>query len=147
MLTVDWEQFISGVSSYYEEDLSLDSNQTSVHVNIELHGNMPIATLARLDPATPWVVLNAELNSQLGLRPSSTQIELRTVAGLMKGSLERFPITLAAEEGNALEIEATLFVCNDWRRGNFLGYSGFLQRIRFALDPLRRKFYFGPTST
>ena len=64
----------------------------------------------------------------------------------MVGSLERFPITLPAEEGDALEIDATLFVCEDWHRGNFLGYNGFLERIRFALDPKLAKFYFGPLS-
>ena len=66
---------------------------------------------------------------------------LRTT--LMKGCLERFPIRIEAKQGDPLEIEATLFVCDDWRRENFLGYSGFLERIRFAVDPASKKFYFG----
>jgi hypothetical protein len=28
--------------------------------------------------------------------------------------------------------------------GTFLGYSGLLERIRFAVDPQQNNFYFGP---
>ena len=144
MLTLNDEEFASGVATYFEEDPSLKSTQTSIHVSIVLEGDVSIPVFARLDPATPWVVLNSELNEQIGLRATSAEIELQTAAGLMKGSLERFPITLQAEQGDPLEIEATLFVCDDWQRENFLGYSGFIERIRFAVDPAYKKFYFGP---
>ena len=143
MLTLNDEEFASGVATYFEEDPSLTSTQTSIHVSIVLEGDVSIQVFARLDPATPWVVLNSELNEQIGLRATSAKVELHTVAGLMKGSLERFPITLQAEQGDPLEIEATLFVCDEWQRENFLGYSGFIERIRFAVDPASRKFYFG----
>ena len=82
--------------------------------------------MARIDPATPWVILNSEYNERLGLRSEDPNVSLHTVAGHMKGTLERFPIALVAHEGKSLEIDATLFVCNDWKRGNFLGYSGLL---------------------
>lgn len=144
MLRLGEEVFAYGVADYYTEDPSLSTTQTSVHVNIVLEGGLSIATTARLDPATPWVVLNAELNRTIGLRATGEKYELYTLEGRMRGSLERFPITLPAQDGDALEIDATLFVCDDWTRGNFLGYSGFLERIRFALDPHYCRFYFGP---
>ena len=143
MLTRNGEDFASGVSTYFDEDPSSESNQTSIHVNVVLKGDIEIPIFARLDPATPWVVLNSEINEQIGLRAGSPEIELQTAAGFMKGCLERFPIRLEAEQGDSLEIEATLFVCDDWQRENFLGYSGFLERIRFAVDPIGKKFYFG----
>jgi len=146
MLILNGEEFASGFATYFEEDPFLESKQTSIHVSIVLNGDVSIPAFARLDPATPWVVLNSELNKQLGLRATSTEIELQTAAGLMKGSLERFPIILQAEQGDALEIDATLFVCDDWQRENFLGYSGFIERIRFAVDPFSKKFYFGAPS-
>ena len=93
------------------------------------------------------MVLNAELNEQLGLFETSSPVKLHTASGLMTGSLTRHPITLAAQDGEDLEIDATLFVCKDWRRENFLGYAGFLQRMRFAVDPWLNKFYFGPRGT
>jgi len=145
MLNLDGNRFTSGVATYYETDPSLGSDQTSVHIQISVNGTEQIVTSARVDPATPWVILNAELNDLLGLRANrNNDIELHTLAGVKRGSLERFPITVSAENGLPLEIEATLFVCNDWARGNFLGYSGFLQRFRFAIDPTSCHFHFGP---
>ena len=146
MLNLSGEPFASNVARYYEEDPSLESDQTSIHVQIIIQGDIEIATFARLDPATPWVVLNAELTNTLGLGASGPDATLRTNAGRMKGTLERYPILLAAEEGQSLEIDATLFVCSEWRRGNFLGYTGLLERIRFAIDPASQLFYFGSAS-
>ena len=142
----DGEAFTSSVASYQEEDPSLESDQASIHVQIVINGATRFATFARLDPATPWVVLNAELTKALGLGAQGPVKRLQTAAGLMTGTLERYPIVLAAEEGQSLEIDATLFVCSEWRRGNFLGYRGFLERVRFAIDPASQLFYFGPTS-
>lgn len=146
MLMLNDQEFASSSATYFEEDPSLESTQNSIHVSILLNGDVSIPVFARVDPATPWVVLNSELNKQLGLCAASSEIELQTAAGLMKGSLERYPIILQAEQGYPLEIDATLFVCDNWQRENFLGYSGFIERIRFAVDPLSRKFYFGSLS-
>ena len=53
-----------------------------------------------------------------------------------------------ADEGESCEVDATLFVSRDWVYGNFVGYSGFLERIRFAVDPGANDFYFGlPTES
>jgi len=51
-------------------------------------------------------------------------------------------------QGQDLEIEATVFVPTlppgeTWRHPNFIGLSGFLERIRFAVDPEENAFYFG----
>ena len=146
MLNLNGEPFAPNAARYYEEDPSLESEQTSIHVQIVIRGEMEIATLARLDPATPWVVLNAELTRTLGLGANGPETQLQTAAGRMKGTLERYPILLAAEEGRSLEIDATLFVCRDWKKGNFLGYAGLLERIRFAIDPASQLFYFGSAS-
>ena len=142
----DGEAFAPNAARYYEEDPSLESDQTSIHVEIVINGPIRISTFARLDPATPWVVLNSEWNNALGLGAQGPAECLQTAVGRMTGTLERYPIVLAAKEGQSLEIDATLFVCSDWHRGNFLGYSGLLERIRFAIDPASRLFYFGSTS-
>lgn len=146
MLNLNGQSFAPNVARYYEEGRSLGSGQTSIHVQIIIQGAIKITTLARLDPATPWVVLNGELTDTLGLGAHGPSIHLQTAAGRMKGTLERYPIVLAAEKGQSLEIDATLFVCSEWRRGNFLGYTGLFERIRFAIDPATQLFYFGSTS-
>jgi hypothetical protein len=57
--------------------------------------------------------------------------------------LYRVPITFPGLLGEALDLQATVFVSTDWPGGNFLGYQGLLQRIRFAVDPEANLFYFG----
>jgi hypothetical protein len=51
---------------------------------------------------------------------------------------------LVADNGESLSIEATVWVSREWTGGNFLGYGGLLERIRFAVDPANNLFYFGP---
>ena len=53
------------------------------------------------------------------------------------------PVRLVADEGEDLDIEATMFLSPDWPGGNFIGYEGLLERIRFAVDPETNLFYFG----
>ena len=57
-------------------------------------------------------------------------------------------IGLEAERGESLDIEATVFVPilppgETWLHPNFIGLDGFLNRIRFAIDPEENAFYFG----
>lgn len=35
----------------------------------------------------------------------------------------------------------TLFISPDWPGSNFLGYMGAMDRVRFAIDPQRNRFY------
>jgi hypothetical protein len=63
--------------------------------------------------------------------------------GMIHGALYRETIRISADEGQPLDVEATIFVSPDWRGPNFIGYQGLLQRIRFAVDPETNLFYFG----
>ncbi len=141
MLKLNEEPFAPYVANYYDENKPY-SSQTSIFVEIAFPGKS-ITTLARLDPATPWVVLNSEIAENLGFCFKEAKTKLYTIGGVMEGTLERQPIELLALEGPSLTIEATIFVCKEWQRECFLGYSGFLERIRFAVDPLTQHFYFG----
>ncbi len=53
-------------------------------------------------------------------------------------------IRLIAEQAESLNIDASVFVAEDWQLGKFLGYTGFLERFRFAIDPGTNTFYFDP---
>ena len=68
---------------------------------------------------------------------------ISTRVGPVKGHLVRVPIALAADEGESVELDATVFVSSAWTHGTFLGYLGFLERLRFALDPQDYSFFFG----
>ena len=66
-----------------------------------------------------------------------------------KGKIARLDFILKADEGTDLDFQSTVFVpddAEDWNRlklPSFLGQVGFLERIRFAIDPNENKFYFG----
>ena len=69
---------------------------------------------------------------------------MSTRMGIKAGYLVRASLDFVAEQGEALLTEGTFFVSEDWPDNlTFLGYSGLLDSIRFALDPQRNDFYFG----
>jgi len=105
-----------------------------------------------VDTGAPWCVLDPELAEQANL-PLEDQDLLKERLLLRgdryEGWLVRTPITLVAEAGDPLEVDSTVFVPKldegvVWRHPNFLGLSGFLERLQFALDPVRGHFFFGP---
>jgi len=77
------------------------------------------------------------------LEPIPGRVVLSTRFGRFAGMLHRGLITLSADHGEPLDVDATVFLSPDWRAPNFIGYQGLLQRIRFAVDPENNLFYFG----
>lgn len=75
--------------------------------------------------------------------PLQGQVSLSTRLGVVRGALYRGVVTIPADEGDSLDVEATVFVSPDWQGPSFVGYQGLLQRIRFAVDPEMNLFYFG----
>jgi hypothetical protein len=100
-----------------------------------------------LDTAADWSVISTEIAEDLGLFGiEGESIVLSTRFGTIAGHLVPAAVTLIADDGDSLGIDATVFVSSDWPRkaGTFLGYSGLLERIRFAVDPQKNDFFFGP---
>ena len=97
-----------------------------------------------LDTGASWSVLNAELADDLELfdRDGDT-VTIRSRMGTVQGKLVRAMTTLVADDGDSVEVDSTVFVSRDWPAGNFIGYSGLLERIRFAIDPQDNTFIFG----
>lgn len=100
--------------------------------------------IAQVDTGAAWSILEPELAEAIGvLDEEGVRTTISTRVGDISGHLVKVPVTILADEGLSLEIEATIFVSRNWPRGNFLGYSGLLERIRFAFDPQANQFYFG----
>ena len=97
-----------------------------------------------LDTGASWSVLNAELADDLELfdRDGDT-VTISSRMGTVQGKLVRAMTTLVADDGDSVEVDSTVFVSRDWPAGNFIGYSGLLERIRFAIDPHDNAFIFG----
>jgi hypothetical protein len=101
--------------------------------------------LAVMDTAAPWCIFVPEVGFTLrrSFEPVLRRTTLSTRLGVFHGSLYRIPLRLHADEGDSLDVEATVFLSPDWQGPNFIGYQGLLQRIRFAVDPETNLFYFG----
>uniref|UniRef100_UPI00350F3040 hypothetical protein n=2 Tax=Kamptonema formosum TaxID=331992 RepID=UPI00350F3040 len=106
-------------------------------------------TRAVLDTGAPYVICAPKIARDAGVDPASA-LERKTmlIRGMrLSGFVVRLNIRLKAEEGEDLDVDSTVFVPDSevlW--GNFpsfIGLTGFLERIRFALDPNTDTFYFG----
>ena len=146
MLRLRASPFTSGRSIFVDHIPGTLDQAAKVYVKIKLAG-LDRSVFAQLDTGAAWSVLPPDLTRKLNLpiEPGKPTV-LRTSLGRMEGRLVRVPFTFVADEGEPLPSEATFFVTPDWPEGQvFLGYSGLLDSIRFALDPQVNDFYFGPS--
>lgn len=122
----------------------LTRRDAKVYVRIAV-GSPAVKTTAMLDTGSTYSVLDADLADDLGAfdEADAPELDMVTRHGLLRGRLIRRQVWLLAEEGESLEVDATFWVSRAWRSGHFLGYVGFLQRVRFALDPETNQLYFG----
>jgi len=74
----------------------------------------------------------------LGTRVISTRL------GVFSGVADRMPVVFEGVRGEALEVDATWLIVEDWPGPMVLGWRACLERLRFALDPLDNWFHFGP---
>lgn len=119
-------------------------------INIYL-ANQLISIPAIIDTGAPWCVLNPLIlediaNDIEAIRSINRPLNIRGIA--YTGWLYRVPIHIPALLGKPLDIEATAFIPNlspteTWSYPNFVGLQGFLDRIRFAVDPSSNMFFFG----
>lgn len=143
----DDEPFATGSADCQLGPASQQDRSTRILITVRIG---PVQTTAIVDTAAPYPVCAPDIAS---LIPPTTleRIEpftLVTQFGNFKGALYRMPITFLATEGDDLEVEATVFVPNSvagWpRRPSYIGLTGCLERMRFALDPTANLIYFGP---
>jgi hypothetical protein len=101
-----------------------------------------IATLeyderALLDTACTWSVLSSELADELtgAVGAPSETVSFDTRLGSFSGGLHRIPIQLVADDGDHLDVDATVAILPEWPGPTVLGFHGFIERIRLAFDP------------
>jgi hypothetical protein len=147
----DGQVFSTGSSTYAYRPVTEREKSPRIFLQISIDG---INTTAFLDTGAPYVVCTPEIAETLGLNLAAgvpfNNFNIR--GSLLNGYLHRMMVTLLAEQGESLQVEATVFVpdlipSQNWE--NFpaiLGMNGFLERIRFAVDPNQDTFHFGPLS-
>jgi len=141
--------FASGVTCY-EDRYSNQEQSTRIVLTVTVERYLTVRAI--VDTGAPWCILAPEIVERLGITPRTSYAldERLTIRGISyEGKLLRMKIGLRAEqEGEDCEIEATVFVPtlspdSVWPYPNFIGLNGFLNRIRFAVDPCENAFYFG----
>lgn len=141
MLRLRGAPFCTAALGYLDRDPTGRTEEPYIYIQVgaEL---LNIWWFAIVDTAAPWCVVEPGIAEVLGL---STREEkaLSTRLGVVRGELHRVPLLLHADEGKPLLIDATVFASHQWAGPNVLGYQGFLERLRFAVDPAARRFYFG----
>jgi hypothetical protein len=147
LLLLGWERpsFATGVTRYIDSAGEAPRPEARIVIPIvpSPHGK---TVLTIVDTAASWCVFKPDVGAALldHFDLSSEVVSLSTRFGVFHGRLYRGLITLLADEGKSLGVDATVFLTPDWPGPNFLGYQGLLQRIRFAVDPVSNRFYFGP---
>lgn len=145
MLNYDGEPFCTGVAGY--QDIGAIAAQPNPKLYLQVSvGQLEMPVLAQIDTGAAWSVLSSELVREAGADPDDgAETVMSSRIGDYTGRLVRLPITLIAEEGDSLEVQATVFVSPEWpAQLSFLGYNGLLERLRFAVDPSTNQFFFGP---
>ena len=145
MLFQDGVTLFCGGRSRFRDSLPDSAEGTSkIYVKIvpQMFGHV---VFAQLDTGAAWTVLDADVAAEMSLFDIEGVPAPLERGWRYEGHLHRIWIDVLADdgEGDSLGLEATVWVSREWRHGNFLGYEGFLNRIRFAIDPNENYFYFG----
>ncbi len=133
-----------GTSRYQDSHPGFPEAQPRIYVKFRL-GDASFSFWALLDTGAHFCLLNEA--AAASIRGSLTEglgaFTVRTSHGPIEGELYRQRITLLAEAGESLDIDATVFIPPGWQGPCFLGYAGVLERVRFAVDPKANQFSFG----
>jgi hypothetical protein len=140
-------QFVVGATRYLEHYPGHADPRIVVTVSMGGRHTFP----AVVDTAAPWCVLDPEIADVLHdlILDEDATTRLVVIRGMeYPGKLIRVLLGVQVDEGESREVEATMFVPQlppgeSWSLPNFLGLSGFLERVRFAVDPVDTMFYVG----
>ena len=145
MLKLAEASFTQGRLTFLDRNQDAPEETAKIFIKL-LVGDLGWAMIAQLDTGAAWSVLDSKVAQFLGLAEAAGfPTILETRLGRKAGRLVKVPIQFLADEGISFETEGTFFICSDWPPSHtFLGYSGLLDSIRFAVDAQVNQFYFGP---
>ncbi len=146
MLQRNDAEFCCGFSRFRDNLEGVGESTAKIFVRVNI-GNLITNVFAQVDTGAPWSILALDVVHALGVPLNAADsVTLSTRLGLLRGHLVKLPVTLIADGGRSLSFQGTFFISPDWTFNlSFLGYSGFLDAIRFAVDPSVNYFYFGET--
>lgn len=147
----DGEPFATGAAHYSAPASGPAARRISLQV--ELGDQL---TTAFVDTGSPLLVCHPDLASLLDF-DNAEALEVKEVfyrGKWVEGFIHRAELTLLADEGNPLYVNASVFIpdpkqdfVDDFFPSSLLGMRNCLESIRFAIDPSNETFYFGERST
>ena len=147
LLGPDGLEFCSGMAECACKPVFPGSQDVRLFVQIVL-GKFTFDAV--VDTGGSFLVLDPEIVSGAGLDLGGGLEERKlSIRGYVwRGNLYRLAVEFLAVEGIGLQKELTVFVptVEDgqiWPLPSFLGWHGCLERIRFAVDPVKEQFFFG----
>lgn len=143
------QSFAQGSSPFRCAPATEKERSLRIFVPIQID-NLP--TEAMIDTGGIYLICNPEIARRLELDPKD-RLENEEVwirGERVRGTLHRCFLTLLAEKGCNVQLEATVFAPQSesqmlWDLPPIMGFQGCLERMRFAVDPTpgRETFYFG----
>jgi hypothetical protein len=96
-----------------------------------------LETVALLDTGAEWSIFGGELAEDLeqAAEDEGRDVVMHTRLGRVGSRLYRLGVVLLADDGEDLHTSASVLLSRGWEGPPVLGYRGFLERIRFAIDP------------
>ncbi len=145
LLTPEGASFATGAARYYDAPVSMVTPPSAPRIFIRFDPGIGVEATAMVDTGAPWCILEPKLASVVRghFEELPGEVVLSSRLGRYAGRLYLGTVRLIADHGEDLEVDTTLFISPDWPGGNFVGYLGFLDRIRFAFDPRDNIFHFG----
>lgn len=142
-LTLSLGSFPEGAARYLDTHPDSEDAQPRIYVKFR-PAFVDFSFWALLDTGAHFCLLNETVAEFVrdhlseGLGP----FVVRTAYGLLEGPLYRYPITLLADLGKSVDVEATILIPSGWRGPCFLGYAGALDRVHFGIHPECNQFSF-----
>lgn len=150
LLRADGQPFATGAVNYLFRPATEQESSLRITIDIRIRD---FQSPAFIDTGGIYLICPPEVADVLDLQPQDVLFRERILLrGLsIAGSVYRLPLTLIADRGNSMIIEATAFVPDNEHLNwdNFpciLGMQGCLERLCFAVDPMNEIFYFGESS-
>lgn len=146
LLFPNGDSFATGALPYAYRPATEFETTNRIILLVQIEG---ITTEAVVDTGAPYVICAPRTARQAGFtRDDVFERTTMLVRGMrLEGGFIRLIISLPAQKGEDLDVQATAFVPDVeeyWGDfPSFLGLTGFLERIRFAVDPNTDTFYFG----
>ena len=140
------EIFAKGAVGYEYTPATLTDTTNRIILEVVIQG---VSTRAVIDTGAPYVICSPQIGRLVGVTSEAALArENMVIRGkILSGFVVRLNIQIVADVGENLDVDSTVFVPDSvelW--GNFpcfIGLGGFLERIKFAIDPNTDTFYFG----